>query len=61
MFSVAVCDDNLTECCCIAKKIKEILEDMKIPFIIKQFANGKDLYRHQEVLILFFLILLWMV
>lgn len=43
MFSVAVCDDNLTECCQMARKIKQILESMKIPFIIKQFGNGKDL------------------
>ena len=33
MFSVAVCDDNLTECCQMARKIKQILESMKIPLL----------------------------
>ena len=43
MLSIAVCDDEIIECCNIAKKIKEILENMKTPCMIHQFNSGQQL------------------
>ncbi len=48
MLSIAVCDDEVIECCSMARKIKEILEEMKIPCIVRQFRNGKELLRASE-------------
>ncbi|MCI8364152.1 MAG: response regulator transcription factor [Eubacterium sp.] len=43
MLSVAVCDDEMLDCCNMAKDIKEILEETGIPFIVRQFSSGRDL------------------
>ncbi len=48
MMSIAVCDDEIMECFCIAKKIKEILEEMKMPCIIRQFRSGRELLEASE-------------
>ncbi len=48
MLSIAVCDDEVIECCNMARKIKEILEEMKIPCIVRQFRDGKELLRASE-------------
>ncbi|MDE7428419.1 MAG: LytTR family DNA-binding domain-containing protein [Lachnospiraceae bacterium] len=48
MFSIAVCDDEIIECCNMAKKIKDILEEMKIPCIIRQFQSGRELLQAME-------------
>ncbi|MDE5779455.1 MAG: LytTR family DNA-binding domain-containing protein [Lachnospiraceae bacterium] len=48
MLSIAVCDDEVIECCNMAGKIKEILEEMKIPCIIRQFRNGTELLQASE-------------
>lgn len=48
MLSVAVCDDEVIECCNIAGKIKEILKEMKIPCIIRQFYSGWELLQSKE-------------
>lgn len=48
MLSIAVCDDEVIECCSIAGKIKEILEEMKIPCIIRQFQSGRELLQAPE-------------
>ena len=48
MLSIAVCDDEVIECCSMARKIKEILGDMKIPCIVRQFCSGKELLRALE-------------
>ena len=48
MLSVAVCDDEIIECCNMAKKIKDILEEMKIPCIIRQFQSGRELLQAME-------------
>ncbi len=48
MLSIAVCDDEVIECCSMAGKIKEILEEMKIPYIVRQFRNGKELLQASE-------------
>ncbi len=48
ILSVAVCDDEIIECCSIAGKIKVILEEMKIPYIIRQFRGGRELLQASE-------------
>ena len=48
MLSIAVCDDEVIECCNMAKRIKDILEDMKIPCIICQFQSGGELLQALE-------------
>lgn len=48
MLSIAVCDDEVIECCNMAKKIKDILEGMKIPCIIRQFRSGGELLQALE-------------
>lgn len=48
MLSIAVCDDEVIECCNMARKIKEILEEMKIPCIVRQFCNGREFLQALE-------------
>ena len=48
MFSIAVCDDEVIECCHMAKKIKDILEELKIPCMIRRFCNGRELLQASE-------------
>lgn len=48
ILSIAVCDDEAIECCSMAGKIKEILEEMKVPCIIRQFRNGRELLQATE-------------
>lgn len=48
MLQVAVCDDEVIECCNMARKIKNILEEMKIPCIIRQFQSGRELLQAPE-------------
>lgn len=48
MLSIAVCDDEIIACSNIAAKIKEILEQMKIPCLIRQFNSGQELLRAPE-------------
>ena len=48
MLSIAVCDDEILDCCNIAKDIKDILEESKMSFTIRQFSNGKDLLQTIE-------------
>ncbi len=48
MLSIAVCDDEVIECCSMAKRIKDILEEMKISCIIRQFQSGGELLQALE-------------
>lgn len=43
MLSIAVCDDEVLDCCKIAGMIKEVLEELDVSFIIRQFYSGKEL------------------
>ncbi|RKI39054.1 DNA-binding response regulator [bacterium D16-51] len=43
MLSIAVCDDEITECQKLSVKIQEMLLEMKMPCIIRQFYNGNKL------------------
>ncbi len=55
MLSIAVCDDEVIECCNMARKIKDILEEMKIPCIIRQFQSGGELLKAMESFDIIFL------
>ena len=48
MLSIAVCDDEVIVCCNMAKRIKEIMEEMKMPCIIRQFRSGGELLQALE-------------
>lgn len=48
MLSIAVCDDEIIECCNMTGKIRKILEEMKVPCTLRQFNNGQDLLRSTE-------------
>ncbi len=48
MLSIAVCDDEIIECCNMEKRIKKIIEEMKIPCIIRQFQSGGELLQALE-------------
>lgn len=43
MISIAVCDDEITECSRIAAAVKSILKDMQTPCLVRQFYSGKEL------------------
>lgn len=48
MLSIAVCDDEVLDCCRIAKHIGDILEEMKVPCSIRRFESGKALLQASE-------------
>ncbi len=48
MLSIAVCDDEVIACCNLERKIKEILDDKKVPCIIRQFSSGQELLQSVE-------------
>lgn len=48
MLSIAVCDDEMFDCCKMTKDIKDILEEMEITYTIQQFYNGKELLQAVE-------------
>ena len=48
ILSIAVCDDEVIECCSMAGKIKAVLEEMKIPCIVRQFRGGRELLQTSE-------------
>ncbi len=43
MLWIAVCDDEIMDGYNIGKKIKEILEEMKMPCVIESFCSGREL------------------
>ena len=45
MLSIAVCDDEILQCCALSKRIQEILDGMNIPYTIRQFYSGSSLLR----------------
>lgn len=55
MLSIAVCDDEAIECSNIAKKLKKILEEMKLPCMIRQFYSGQELLQASESFDIIFL------
>lgn len=55
MLSVAICDDEIIECCRMKRKIEEILNEMNIPCIIRQFGSGRQLLQVQESFDIIFL------
>lgn len=55
MLSIAVCDDEIIECCSIAKKIKDILDEIKAPCLVRQFNSGQELLQASECFDIIFL------
>lgn len=45
MLSIAVCDDEILECCKLAGRIRELLEEREVPCILSQFGSGRELWR----------------
>ena len=43
MLSVAVCDDNVLDCCHMAGRVKAILTERNVPFSVREFFSGKEL------------------
>ncbi len=48
MLWIAVCDDEVMECCKIAGKIKKIIDDMKIPCMVRQFYHAQELIQSSD-------------
>lgn len=55
MLSIAVCDDEIVECCSMAKRIKAVMEEMKLPYIVRQFRSGRELLQALESFDIIFL------
>lgn len=55
MLAIAVCDDDIRQCCKIAEKIREILEKGKTPGRVRQFHNGQELLAADEKFDMIFL------
>lgn len=48
MLSIAVCDDEVMECCNIAEKVKEIMAQLKISCMIRQYYSGQELIQSPD-------------
>ena len=48
MLSIAVCDDEIVTCCNIAAKVKDIMTQMNVPCIIRQFNTGQELLQSSD-------------
>lgn len=46
--SIAVCDDEILECCNMAGRIGALLEEMKTPCMVRQFNSGRELLQAEE-------------
>ena len=55
MLSIAVCDDEILECCKLAGRIRELLEEHEVPCILSQFGSGRELLASAERFDLIFL------
>lgn len=55
MLSIAVCDDEVLECCNLSKKIRRILTELHVPFIVRQFTSGQELLKCSEKFDILFL------
>ncbi len=50
-----MCDDEVIECCRMAQKIKEIMREMKMPCMVRQFYRGRELIASQDSFDIIFL------
>ena len=55
MLSVAVCDDEILECCNLAAAIRKLLEGMGIPYTLARFYSGRELLEAKEAFDIIFL------
>lgn len=55
MLSIAVCDDEVLQCCALSQKIQEILDELNVPCILHRFYSGNALLKetgHFDILFL---------
>lgn len=55
MLSIAVCDDEIIECCNMANTIKQMLGEMRVPCIVRQFYSGKEMLQAPDSFDIIFL------
>lgn len=55
MLMIAVCDDEIRECLHISRQIQDILEQMHVSCMIKQYNNGPNLLQAVEAFDIIFL------
>lgn len=55
MLWIAVCDDEVTECDRIAKRIRGILSEIEVSCTIRQFYSGRELLQSSETFDIIFL------
>ena len=48
MFCIAICDDEIAQCCHIEGIVKKILNRVEVPYTIHQFHSGKALLQAVE-------------
>lgn len=48
MLSIAVCDDEILDCCKIAGAVKKILEEAGVSCIVRQFNSGQEVLKAIE-------------
>lgn len=48
MLSIAVCDDELPDCCHIVRDVREAAEQIGITCTVRQFTSGKELLQTVE-------------
>lgn len=48
MLAIAVCDDDMLDCCNMAGRIKKIMEGQGTPYLVRQFGSGQELLNAQE-------------
>lgn len=46
--SIAVCDDEIVTCCNIAAQIRDMMAQMNVPCIIRQFNSGQELLQSSD-------------
>ena len=55
MLMIAVCDDEIRECLHLSKQIRIILEELNVPYTIKQYNNGQQLLQDADEFDIIFL------
>ena len=48
MLSIAVCDDEMLQCCMLSQKIEKMLKQRNLPCTVRQFYSGDALLKEAE-------------
>ena len=48
MLSVAVCDDEVRECCSLVLQIRKMIGELNISCIVRSFGSGRELLEAKE-------------